>query len=580
LRSTLSTAALVAGLVSSICSAPACDPMASPRDARDVRAPRRAGPAPIAPTADAATPHTPRYAVAAENAVASKVALDVLARGGSAADAAVAGVLAVGVAQPVSSGIGGGGFAVVWDAKTRHVTVLDFREHAPIGLRPADLLVRPPPENRRGAAAGVPGEVAGLVEIHKRWGRWAFADVVRPAADLAEAGFPVSAHLSRTLGWADGWLRKSPRYDFLRPFGAPAAEAARVKNPRLGATLRRIAAEGRAAFYSGVIARDVVDTARSAGGRISLQELESYAVVERAPLRTSWEGYEVFTMPPPSGGGLMILQTLHMHAKADLARLGHGSAAYVHLLAETFRGSVADRVRAVGDPAFVRVDVDGLAARARMQARRSRISMTKTTASERFTLGDGGTSHLVAVDGDGNVVSITSTVNNMFGSKLVTEGGFVLNDELDDFTPEETERRFGLSRGPNSPRGGARPASSMTPTLVLRSGEPVLALGGSGGMRIPTSTTQVLLAHLVFDRPVAQAVRDARFETPSSGGLSLDATFSPQVVHDLSLRGEVVDTSRSNFSAVQAVSIQRIGGVRVLEAAADPRKGGAGLIGP
>jgi gamma-glutamyltranspeptidase/glutathione hydrolase len=166
----------------------------------------------------------------------------------------------------------------------------------------------------------------------------------------------------------------------------------------------------------------------------------------------------------------------------------------------------------------------------------------------------------------------------MFGARLVTEGGFVLNDELDDFTSDQLARRFGARPGPNSPRGGARPASSMTPTIVLKDRLPALALGGSGGMRIPTGTTQVLLSHLIFGRPVAQAVADPRIETPPTGGLLLDAAAPAEVAQDLQRRGEVVDTSKPSFSAIQAISADYSGGGRILRAAADPRKGGTGEV--
>lgn len=544
--------------------------------------------APPAPTVSATAsaepapppPKAHRFAVASENATASKIALEVLERGGTAADAAVAGVLAVGVTQPVSSGLGGGGFAVVWDAASKNVTVLDFRETAPGGLRPNDFLDREKlPENKRGVMAGVPGEVAGLAEIHKRWGRLPWSEVVRGPADAAANGFPLSAHLARALKWSEAWVLKTPRYGLFAPSGVLAAPKDLIKNPALAAALRRIGAEGKSAFYEGAIARDIIDTAQAGGSKMTLKELHDYRVVERGALHTSWEGYEVFTMPPPSAGGLMMLETLSMHKKAELAALGYGTGAYDHLLAETFRGAIADRVRTVGDPAFTKVDVAALASPERMKARRARIHMESTNLAPSFPLAESGTSHLVVVDEAGNVVSITSTVNNMFGSKLVTQSGFVLNDELDDFTRANLEKLYGIKgQGPNTPRKGARPASSMTPTLVMRDGAPVLALGGSGGMRIATGTTQVLLAHLVFGRAPGDAVADPRFETPPTGGLALDASAPAEVAADLQKRGEVVDTSKPNFSGVQAISLGTKDGVRFLSAGADPRKGGSALV--
>jgi gamma-glutamyltranspeptidase/glutathione hydrolase len=215
-----------------------------------------------------------------------------------------------------------------------------------------------------------------------------------------------------------------------------------------------------------------------------------------------------------------------------------------------------------------------------MKARRATISLTATQPAEKFPLEEGGTSHLVTVDEEGNVVSITSTVNNMFGCKLVTSGGFVLNDELDDFTSRAVEKRFGIrpGSGPNAPRGGARPASSMTPTIVVERGAPVLALGGSGGMKIATSSTQVLLANLVFGRSAADAVADVRIDTPPMGGLGIDPSAPPALVADLSHRGEVVDATKPFFSAVQVISIGVKDGARFLDAGADPRKGGAALV--
>jgi len=533
-----------------------------------------AAPAAAAPS----RPRAHRYAVAAESGTAAKVAMDILARGGSAVDAAIAGVLTSGVTHPVSSGIGGGGFAVVWDAKTRQIHALDFRETAPAGLRPSDYWKRS--DAKRGVWAGVPGEVAGLHALHARWGKLAMADDVGAAAAVAEGGFPLSAHMARALKWNEAWLVKAPRYAFFAPGGSLLPVKQTVKNPALAATLRRIAAEGKAAFYEGAIAEDILATARDGGSHLTAKDLRDYQVAPRTPLHTAWAGYDVYTMPPEAAGGVLMLETLHMHDKAELEALGSGSGSYLHVLAETFRGAVSDRVRAIGDPAFVKVDAEALVAPARMKARRAQISLTTTRPAERFALEEGGTTHLVAVDEQGNVASITSTVNNMFGCKLVTRGGFVLNDELDDFTSQALERRFGIrpGRGPNSPRGGARPASSMTPTIVLERGAPVLALGGSGGMKIATATTQVLLARLAFGLGTAEAVRQPRIDTPATGGLTIDPAATPDLVADLVQRGEIVDATKPNFSAVQAIALGEKDGVRFLDPGADPRKGGAALV--
>lgn len=543
--------------------------------------PSATGPTPppkdLVPVAPGQTSH--KYAVATENATATSIAMDILAKGGNAVDAAISAALAVGVVHPVSSGLGGGGFAVVWDAKKKELTVLDFRETAPIGMVPEDLTKRPPADDKRGVMTGTPGEIAGLTEMHKRWGKMALADLFRGPAEAAEKGFPVSAHLSRALKWSEKWVTAAPRYGIFAKAGAIVPAGEMVQNPALAATLRKLGAEGKKAFYEGTIAADILATARAGGSRLSDTDLKSYQVIERKPLRTQWEGYEIATMPPPSAGGLMMLETLHMHSKADLTAQGLGTGAYAHLLAETFRGAVADRIRKLGDPGFIKVDVDGLTSPARMKARRAKISMTATLPAEKVSMEETGTTHIVVTDGEGNVVSITSTINGLFGARLVTEGGFILNDELDDFTDERIYKKFGIVDGPNRPRGGARPVSSMTPTIVFKDGKPILALGGSGGMRIATGTTQVLLDHLVFGMPIQQAVGAPRIETPPSGGLFVDAALGVEAIQDLEKRGEVVDTSKPNFSGVQGITIaEGANGSRVIEAGADPRKGGVGSV--
>lgn len=580
----LSGVGLLAASFPVACSAtpPAEDAHGTPTATASVTAAPTATSAPtVTATADAAVPPAPkahRYAVATENATAAKIAMEVLAKGGSAVDGAIAALLGIGVAQPVSSGIGGGGFAVVYEAKTKKITILDFRETAPAGFKAADMAKRPLPDDKRGAVVGVPGEIAGLYAMHARWGKLAFADDVRGAADAAEKGFPLSPHLARTLKWTEAWVKKTDRFSHFMTAGALRPAGDTIVNAALAATLRKIAAEGKDAFYKGAIAKDILDTANAAGCRMTAKDLENYKVVERDPLHATWEGYDVYTMPAPSAGGLMMLETLAMHSKADLTAQGYGTGAYYHLLAETFKGAVGDRMRSVGDPAFVKVDVAGLTDPARMKARRARIKMDSALPAEKFPLDEHGTSHVVVTDDEGNVVSVTSTVNNPFGARLVTAGGFVLNDELNDFTSDEVSKVFALKKGPNTPRASARPASSMTPTIVLRDGKPVLALGGSGGGKIATGSTQVLLGILAFGRGAQQAVSDVRIDTPFLGGVAIDSTAPADVIEDLKKRGQVVESTKPNFSAVQAMTFGEKDGVRFIEAGADPRKGGEGKV--
>lgn len=518
-----------------------------------------------------------RSAVASENASVTSAALGVLRSGGNAVDAAVTAALMGGVASPTSSGIGGGGFALVWLAAEKRVVCLDFREMAPAGVDAPAFERRPLPDSERAKLTGVPGEVAGLFELHKRFGKKPWKDVVAPAADAATKGFVVSAFLANALSNYQKKLTIDAHIaQVFYPGGKPAAVGSRLKNEKLGATLTRIGAEGPNAFYSGNVAKDLVAASASAGGALTEKDLSAYAPKERTPLHAKWEGYDVYTMPPPSAGGMMLVQTLKLFSKDELKRLGRESGAYQHLVAEGMRGAIADRMRYLGDPDFEKFDIGKLIGDARMKARRGRIAIDRTHAVPRFGLEESGTHHLITSDAGGNVVALTTTVNRTFGTKLAApQSGVVLNDELDDFTAAADVAPFGMKQSPNRPRPGARPVSSMTPTIVVRDGQPVLALGGSGGTTIATNVTQLVLAHLVFDRAPADAVKDRRFYVPTSGDSILLEKGAPEaLVKDLKFRGEVVGTMRFTQSAVQMMSFDK----GRVTAASDPRKGGTAAV--
>jgi len=508
-------------------------------------------------------------AVVAEHEAVTRVGLDVLEHGGNAVDAAIAATLTAGVVQPVSCGLGGGGFALVYDAKERAVVAIDFRSVAPIGIRPRHY-VRPPSDDKRGVMVGVPGEVAGLFALHERFATRTFAELAGRAAHVARDGFSLGAHMVRAMQWNERWLRGAAS-SWLAPEGG-VREGARVTNPALANTLDRLAADGRDAFYEGVIARDVLATARASGSRVIPADLKKYEAVERVPLRVQWEGFDVATLPFPSAGGLLLAETLRTHSADDLRASGLETAASVHLLAHTFRGARSDRLHFVGDPAFVKTQADDLYSGPRMEARRARYAPDKTRRIEAFSAGDHGTCQVLTADAAGNVVVLTTTVGHMFGSKLLTPAGFMLNDALAAFTPVHETRRLGIARGPNTARGGARPVSSATPVLVLREGQPVMALAGVGGTKIPTAVTQVLLARLAHGLTVSQAVALPRFATPLTGGLLLDSGMSSDVAADLRRRGEVVHTDRPNFSAVGVLA--RSDDLKSWQVAIDPRKGG------
>lgn len=515
-------------------------------------------------------------AVATENETASRAALSVLDAGGNAVDAAVTAALAAGVAAPSSSGLGGGGFALVFDAKRGEVTALDFRETAPAGIDIAAFERRPLPPSERGKLAGTPGEPAGLWELHRRFGRKRWAEVVAPAARIARDGYPVSAHLARAASSMAAQLSAdAPLSSLYLPGGHPVSAQVRLKNRLLASTLQRLSQEGARAVYEGPIASELAALSRSAGGALTTEDFARYRTVERPPLQVSWEGYRVFTMGPPSAGGLLLAEVLGTFTAAELRALGQGSGAYQHAVAEAMRAALADRALHVGDPDKVRVDVSALLDPKRLAERRRSISPDKTRPISRIVQEDHGTHHLVTADADGNVVALTTTVNNAFGSLLSgPTTGVVLNDQLDDFTPQRLSAGLGVASPPNRPRPGARPVSSMTPTLVVRDGAVVVALGGSGGMTIAPNVTQVLLSSLVFGASPARAVEAPRFGVPFLGStLTLDARVPAELRADLEHRGETVSTERFSGHAVQLIAIDK--GRKV--PASDPRKFGSAL---
>lgn len=515
--------------------------------------------------------------VSSENGSASRDAAQVLRDGGTAADAAIVAALVAGVASPTSSGIGGGGFVLGWDSQTKQPFILDFREVAPQAAERAPFERRPLETKEIAHLSGVPGEVHGLFALHERAGKLRWRTLVEKAIHRAKNGFSVERHLASMLNWEAGKLKSAPGFGAIYyPGGAPAPVGTRLTNPALAQTLEKIAAKGPPGFYEGSVAEDLVTTSRSYGGKLTLEDLKSYKVRERKALSVEYEGHTIYTMPPPSAGGLMMVQTLKMFPADYLRRLVHGSPAYQHVIAEALRGAVADRMRYLGDPDVQKIDLDALLSDERMEERRAKIALDRTHSIPRFGLEEGGTHALVTADREGNVISLTTTVNHMFGAKIMAvASGVVLNDELDDFGTKEQAAAFGMKETPNHLRPGSRPLSSMTPTIVVQNGEPILALGGSGGPAIATNATQTLLAALVFDHAPERAVSAPRFFIPTDGAhIIVEEGTKKEHIEDLERRGEIVKTTKYRGTAIQML---RLGGEKA-EAAADPRKYGRALV--
>jgi len=516
-------------------------------------------------------------AVATDNAAATHAALTAMRAGGNAFDGAIAASLALGVASPTASGLGGGGFALVWVAREHKMIALDFRETAPAHGTDATLAVR----GKRATSIGVPGEPAGLEWLSVHYARKSLADDAAPARALAENGFVVGRHLSDVIGFTQRMVEGTPLASELLPGGHPLAYRSTWKRPALGATIARFGAEGARPFYTGDIAGKIVAAARGEGSVVDLADLAHYRVRERQPITRTIGTRTIATMPAPSAGGLMVMETLLMFgadSQSSLAGVGFESAAYFHSIAEAMRGAIADRARIAGDP-----DLDPSVLPAyehaldpkQIEARHGRIDPYKVIQATEFKTREQGTTHLVVTDDDGNIVSLTTTVNGPFGARIIAgDTGIYLNNQLDDFSSPADVAPFGVTGGgPNHARPGARAVSSMAPTIVLENGVPIVALGGSGGRHIATEVTQATLARLVFGFDPGECVSAPRMYTDGSN-LVVDREVSEDTRAALRLRGETVSQERFDGTGVQMIAWDRSGPtVRVL-AASDPRKYG------
>lgn len=542
--------------------------------------------------------------VASDSAEASWIGADVLRAGGNAFDAAIATSFALTVARPESTGIGGGGFMIAYVASENRFVALDFRECAPAAATPEryERLARGPLGSYSrsvygGNAVGVPGQVAGLTEIHRRFGRLGWRELVEPAALLADRGLLIEPALlsarREILADVERWPELRPivsrLLDRFSPGGVDPIVGERIARPDLAAALRRIATLGGMAFYHGPIADALVETVRAAGGELTHADLLAYRVREREPLRVTAFDHDFVLMPPPSSGGVCLAQSLLLFER--LTRRPGSDAwsadAALHLRVEVMKHAFADRARWLGDPDAAPTPLARLLDPHRLDALAGAIQLDRTRAPREYgsvsLIEDGGTSHFCVVDAAGNVVAITETINGAFGSLLLTEPfGILLNNQLDDFlTVRGQPNLFGLVQGEaNRIAPGRRPLSSMSPTIVLKDGRPVLVIGGSGGPRIITSVLNVMMSALVDGdypsgraRPVALA--DAMTSLRLHHQWQPDEVFFDREPTDairaaLEPRGHKL-ADRRRQGVVQAIQLLP-DGVRI--GVSDPKKGG------
>lgn len=462
--------------------------------------------------------------VSSVSEIASRVGVDVMKRGGNAVDAAVAVGLALAVVWPSAGNIGGGGFMVIRMADGR-TTAIDYREMAPAAAHRNVYLDEKGEYIKESSqyghrAAGVPGTVAGMALALEKYGRLKWATVIEPARRLAAEGFPVWYQLERSLKGSSTQLSRYPETKriFLRD-GKPYETGETFRQPELAAVLTRLKSFGPREFYSGRTARLIEAAMKRAAGNgapwMTVEDLKNYRAVERTPLRGNYRGYEVITMPPPSSGGIAMLAMLNILERYDLKGMGAGSAAALHLQVEAMRRAFADRAEFLGDPDFVKVPVAGLTSRGYADRQAATIDPLRATPSSAIGHGDPvpyeseETTHFTVVDGDGNVVSNTYTLNDGYGNKITVEGaGFLLNNEMDDFAPKPGSTNFyGLIQGEaNAVAARKRPLSSMTPTIVLRDGQLQFAVGSPGGPTIINTVTQIILNIIDFGMNIQQAI--------------------------------------------------------------------------
>ncbi len=533
------------------------------------------------------------WMVVAANPLAAEAGAEVLARGGTAADAMIAVQAVLGLVEPQSSGLGGGGFLVWYDAASGEITTLDGRETAPLEATPRlfqDAAGRPLKFFDAvvgGLSVGVPGTPALLKAAHERWGRADWAELFDPAIRLAEDGFEVSPRLAAMVaGDAERLSRFAGTRAYFLPGGKLPEVGMRLRNPAYADSLRRLAAEGPAPFYTGDIARDIVAAVRGAPGnpgRLSMLDMAIYRVKERAPVCISYRGRDVCGMGPPSSGGLTVGQILGLLEGHDLAAMGPESPRAWRLIGDASRLAFADRGRYMADSDFVPVPVQGLIDPDYLARRAELLSGERALEAvapgrpafdhalnwaEDEALELPSTSQISIVDGYGNALSMTTTIENGFGSRLMVRG-FLLNNELTDFSFRSHVDGVPVA---NRVEPGKRPRSSMAPTIVLEDGKPVLVLGSPGGSRIIGFVARTIIARFDWGMDVQQAVASPNLVN-RFGTFDLEIGKVPEALAaGLAERGFEVEW-RVMTSGLHVIALDEAG----LEGGADPRREGVAL---
>jgi gamma-glutamyltranspeptidase / glutathione hydrolase len=531
--------------------------------------------------------------VASQEARASRIGVEVLEQGGNAVDAAVAVGFALAVTHPQAGNIGGGGFMMIHLADRNEDVAIDYRETAPAATTKDVFLdekgeADPRKSRDSGLGIGVPGTVAGLALALERYGsgKFTLAQLIAPALAAARNGIVVEEGLAEALPGSQPRLARWPSSAkiFLNPDGVVLGPGQSLVQADLAGSLDAIAREGPSAFYQGPIAEKIVAAVRGAGGLMTLDDLKNYRPLLRTPVRGTYRDYQIVSMPPPSSGGVHLIEMLNVLEGYRLADLGAGSVPALHLMIETMKRAYADRAEFLGDPDVVAVPVERLTSKPYAADLRRSIDPKRATPSRDIRAGQpvaaegNNTTHYSVIDAAGNAVANTYTLNLNFGVGLVAEGtGILLNDELDDFAAKPgVPNAFGLTGGAaNAPGPGKRPLSSMTPTIVLKGGKPYLVTGSPGGSRIITTALQVILNAIDFRMDVAAAVAAPRIHhqwLPDE--VNAEQAVPAETVRGLEQLGHTV-VRRPNWGSANSIMVTPDG----LAGAADPRSRGALAVG-
>jgi gamma-glutamyltranspeptidase / glutathione hydrolase len=546
--------------------------------------------APPIPPAQAIVAHNGM--VVAQESRAARIGVEVLERGGNAVDAAVAVGFALAVTYPRAGNIGGGGFMLIHLTKDRNLEnrdiAIDYRETAPAAASKEmflDAKGEPDPKKSRDSALsiGVPGTVAGLALAHQKYGsgKFTIAELIAPAIELARNGIDIVDDIADSLPRAQARLARWPSSApiFLNADGGVMEPGQTLLQPDLAATLVAVARDGPHAFYDGPIAARIADAVQKAGGIMTKDDLANYRAIERPVVRGSYRGYDIVSMPPPSSGGVHLIEMLNILEGYDLAKLGRGEKS-LHYMIEAMKRAYADRAVFMGDPDAVTMPIAGLTSKNYAASLRASIGEKATPATEirpgkPADYEGKNTTHFSVIDRDGNAVSNTYTLNFSYGVGLVADGtGVLLNNELDDFNARPGDANaYGLvGYNANLPGPGKRPLSSMTPAIVLKDGKPFLITGSPGGSRIITAVLQVITNAIDFRMPIAEAVSASRLHHQwQPDEVVAEPGFAPDVLDALAKRGHAIVPARP-FTSANSIEVMTDGHV---VGAADTRTRGA-----